>query len=86
MMEGHPFGGEFMPAAASPNPQTIADAAERLMAAYERWIPLSSVTAVVAECRRQLTQATHHAMSPMSVYQVANERLRGMIEIPEVAT
>lgn len=75
-----------MSTASSSNPQSLADAAERLMAAYERWLPLSIVTAVVAECRRQLTLASHHAMSPLSVYQTANERLQAMIDMPEVAT
>lgn len=75
-----------MPVPLSTYPQTLADAAERLMATYEPWLPLSSVTAVIAECRRQLTVATYSAMSPVSVYRAANERLKAMVDLVAVAT
>jgi hypothetical protein len=67
-----------MPAAVSIDPRSFADAAEGLMARYERWLPLATVTAVVTECRLQLSPAAHQAQSPRTLYRIANERLQAM--------
>jgi len=75
-----------MSTGASTDPQSYADAAERLMSLYERWLPLSTVTTVVAECRKQLGQAAHHAISPLGIYQAANDRLRAMTAVLELGT
>jgi hypothetical protein len=70
-------------AAGSTDPQTLADAAERLMATYERWLPLATVSAVIVECRRQLSQISQPF--PALVYRAANDRLRSMSMITEPA-
>ena len=76
-----------MPVPGSADPQTLADAAERLMATYERWLPLATVSAVIVECRRQLSQMAKvtHQPFPVLVYRAANDRLRTMSAIAEPA-
>ena len=74
-----------MPATGSSDPQSLADAAERLMATYERWLPLATVSAVIVECRRQLSQVTHQQLSVL-VYPAANDRLSSMSAVGEPAT
>jgi hypothetical protein len=74
-----------MPTAGSADPQTLADAAERLMATYERRLPLATVSAVIVECRRRLGQMTKGNQQPLPVlvYRAANDRLRTMSAIAE---
>ena len=67
-----------MPARAPAEPQTFADIAERLMAAYEWRLPLATVSAIVCKCRSQLAQVAQQQALPSLVYKIANNELRAI--------
>jgi hypothetical protein len=68
-----------VPRATTGAPRTIADVAERLMAAYERSLPLSTISRIVCELHRQFADRGTHDGLPALVHRVADERLRATV-------